>query len=275
MLDLAGIHGTSLGKRVSGVESGKAINALVNQDASQLQSVLESIEKGARELSVQMLMLAKKHYSKRRMIRAFRQDGGMFFKMVKGTDLSDDPDVFFEASSLFKSHIKEREERAVQLAQLGLLTPEEARKSLSFFGQDPLIHQSVRNYNYALDLLEAALVGDEVIVLPTDPLKELIEVFQEYTTSEEFQEVPEEIQDNVQAILISIIAQGNPQVAQQLSQPLYPAMQQPQQPGMGMQQGDPNAQQQGGTSEGAAQRTENQELARTYEGFDARAGGGM
>lgn len=276
MLDLAGIHGTSLGKRVSGVESGKAINALVNQDASQLQSVLESIEKSARELSVQMLMLAKKHYSKRRMIRAFRQDGGMFFKMVKGTDLSDDPDVFFEASSLFKSHIKEREERAVQLAQLGLLTPEEARKSLSFFGQDPLIHQSVRNYNYALDLLEAALAGDEVMVLPTDPLKEIIEVFQEYTTSEEFQELPEDIQDNVQAILISVVAQGNPQVAQQLSQPLYPPMQQPpQQPGMAMQQGDPNAQQQGGTAEGAAQRTENQELARTYEGFDARAGGGM
>ena len=275
MLDLAGIHGTSLGKRVSGVESGKAINALVEQDTSQLQAVLESIEKGARDLSVHMLMLAKKHYSKARMIRAFRQDGGMFFKMVKGTDLSDDPDVFFEASSLFKSHIKEREQRAIQLAQLGLLTPEEARKSLSFFGQDPLIHQSVRNYNYALDLLEAALTGDEVIVLPTDPLKEIMEVFQEYTTSTEFDELPEDIQDNVQAILIAVIAQGNPQVAQQLSQPLYPQMQQPPQPGMAMQQGDPNAQQQGGTAEGAAQRTENQQLAQTYEGFDPRSGGGM
>lgn len=275
MLDLAGIHGTSLGKRVSGVESGKAINALVDQDTSQLQSVLESIEKGAREMSVQMLMLAKKHYTKRRMIRSFRQDGGMFFKMVKGTDLSEDPDVFFEASSLFKSHIKEREQRAIQLAQLGLLTPEEARKSLSFFGQDPLIHQSVRNYNYALDLLEAALEGDEVVVLPTDPLPQILEVFQEYTTSEEFRELPPEIQANVQSILISVIAQGNPQAVQQLSQPIFPAQQQMPQPGMAMQQGDPNAQQQGGTAEGAAQRTENQQLAKTYEGFDPRAGGGM
>ena len=272
MLDLAGIHGTSLGKRVSGVESGKAINALVEQDVSQIKSVLESIEKAARELSILMLELAKQHYTKSRMIRAFRQDGGMFFKMVKGTDLSDDPDVFFEAGSLFKSHIQEREQRAIQLVQLGLLTPEEARKSLSFFGQDPLIHQSVRNYNYALDLLEASLVGDQITILPTDPLKEILEVFQEYTTSEEFQELPEEIQDSVQGVLISVAAQGNPQVAMQLSQPVYP-IQQPQQQAAPQQ--PTMAPDQGGTEQGAAQRTENQELARTYEGFDARAGGGM
>ena len=276
MLDLAGIHGTSLGKRVSGVESGKAINALVAQDTSQLQSVLDGIEKAAREMSVEMIKLAKQHYTKSRMIRVFRQDGGMFFKMIKGTDLSDDPDVFFEAGSLFKSHIKEREQRAIQLAQMGLLTPEEARKAVNFFGQDPMIHQSVRNYNYALDILEAALEGNEVVVLRTDPIIEIAEVFQEYTTSEEFQDLPLDIQENVQGILIAVAAQGNPQVVQQLSQPVYPVQQPQPQPGMGMNQGAmAGAPQQGGTPEGAAQRTENQELARTYEGFDARAGGGM
>jgi|19_taG_2_1085344.scaffolds.fasta_scaffold00115_20 hypothetical protein len=269
MLDLAGIHASSLGKRVTGIESGKAINALVNQDESQLQGVLDSIEKGARDLSRLMLGLAKKHYSKRRMIRAFNQDGGMFFKMVKGTDLSYDPDVFFEASSLFKSHIAEREKRAVELAQLGLLTPEEARKAISFFGQDAMIHQSVRNYNYALDLLEAAISGDDVMVLPSDPVKEIVEVFQEYTTSEAFQETPEEIQANIQGILISVLAQGNPQMAQQLAQPIYPLQQpQPQQ----QPQAPPGAANQGGTAEGAAQRAENQQMGKTYENFDARDG---
>jgi hypothetical protein len=216
-----------------------------------------------------MLGLAKKHYSKRRMIRAFNQDGGMFFKMVKGTDLSYDPDVFFEASSLFKSHIAEREKRAVELAQLGLLTPEEARKAISFFGQDAMIHQSVRNYNYALDLLEAAISGDDVMVLPSDPVKEIVEVFQEYTTSEAFQETPEEIQANIQGILISVLAQGNPQMAQQLAQPIYPLQQpQPQQ----QPQAPPGAANQGGTAEGAAQRAENQQMGKTYENFDARDG---
>ena len=266
MLDLAGIHASSLGKRVSGIESGKAISALVSQDESQLQGVLDSIETGARDLSRIMLSLVKKHYSKRRMIRAFNQDGGMFFKMVKGTDLSKDPDIFFEASSLFKSHIAEREKRAVELAQLGLLTPEEARKAISFFGQDAMIHQSVRNYNYALDLLEAAISGDDVLVLPSDPVKEIVEVFQEYTTSEAFKEVPPEIQANIHGIMIAVLAQGNPQMAQQMAQPVYP-LQQPQQPQQPV--GPPN---QGGTAEGAAQRTENQEQARVYEGFDARDG---
>ena len=276
MLDLAGIHGTSLGKRVSGVESGKAINALVNQDVSQLQDILDGIEKAAREMSVEMLHLAKQHYTKARMIRVFRQDGGMFFKMVKGTDLTDDPDVFFEANSLFKSHIKEREQRAIQLAQMGLLTPEEARKAVNFFGQDPMIQQSVRNYNYALDLLEAALEGNEVLILRTDPILEIAEVFQEYTTSDEFRDLPMEIQENVQNILIAVAAQGNPQAAQQLSQPVYPLQPQPpQQPGMGMSPGAMGGAQQGGTPEGAAQRTENQKMAKTYEGFDPRSGGGM
>ena len=270
MLDLAGVHASSLGKRVTGIESGKAINALVNQDESQLQGVLDSIEKGARDLSRLMLGLAKKHYSKRRMIRAFNQDGGMFFKMVRGTDLSQDPDVFFEASSLFKSHVAEREKRAVELAQLGLLTPEEARKAISFFGQDAMIHQSVRNYNYALDLLEAAISGDDVLVLPSDPVKQIIEVFQEYTTSEAFSDTTEEIQANIQGILISVLAQGNPQMAQQLSQPLYPL--QPPQPQQPQQQQPPGPANQGGTAEGAAQRTENQEAGRTYENFDARDG---
>lgn len=277
MLDLAGIHGTSLGKRVSGVESGKAIESLVQQDASQLQGVLDSIERGARDLSICMLILAKEHYSRSRMVRVFRHDGGMFFKMVKGTDLSDEPDVFFEASSLFKDHMKEREQTAVQLFQLGLLTPEEARKAISFFGQDAMIHQSVRNYNYALDILEDALAGDQITVLPTDPIKEIVEVLQEYTTSEDFRDLPVEIQDNVQGILVAIIAQGNPQMAMQLETPLYPLQQpQPQAPGAGMgppgQPGPPNA---GGTAQGAAQREENQQLAQTYEGYNPRTGGGM
>lgn len=279
MMDLAGIHGTSLGKRVSGVESGKAIQQLVAQDTSQLQGVLDSIEKGARELSAHMLMLVKEHYSKARMIRVFRYDGSMFFKMVKGTDISNDPDVFFEASSLFKDHLREREQRAVQMFQLGLLSPEEARKAISFFGQDAMIHQSVRNYNYALDLLEDALSGDQIVVLPTDPQKEILEVFQEYSSSEEFRDLPLEIQENVTNILVAVIAQGNPQVVASLQNPVYPVQppqQQQQQGPMGMAAPSAEANASGGgTPEGAAQRTENQQMAQVYEGFNPRAGGGM
>jgi hypothetical protein len=279
MLDLAGIHGTSLGKRVSGVQSGKAIDSLVQQDVSQLQGVLDSIEQGSIALSECMLMLVKRHYTKARMIRIFRYDGTMFFKTIKSTDLTDEPDIFLETGSLFKEHIKEREERAVQMLQLGLLTPEEAKRSIRFFGQDSQIQQSVRGYNYALDLLEAALVGDIVQIMPTDPLTQILEVFQEYSTTEDYRELPQEIQENVSSVLISVMSQGNPQVHEMLQTPVspfqtFPQYQQQQQQPAGM--GQPSAEAaQGGTSEGAAQRTEGQQQAQVYEGFNARTGGGM
>jgi len=274
MMDLAGIHGTSLGKRVTGIQSGKAIDSMVQQDVHQLQAVMKSIQSAGELLSKSVVALAKRYYTKRRMVRVFRHDGGMFFKLIKGTDLYDDPDIFFEAGTMFKMHLAEREQRAVQLLQLGLLTPPEARKALSFFGHDAQVQQQIRNYNTALDTLEDVLAGDTVIILPTDPIEEIQEVFQEYMSSEGFDELPVVLRDNITDIMVSLVAQGNPQVAQAVSTPLHPRQpqQQPQQQQPGLMQPSSDAARQGGTAEGAATRTANQQAARVFEGFDARRG---
>tara|TARA_R100000152_G_scaffold4581_1_gene1605 strand:- start:8269 stop:10200 length:1932 start_codon:yes stop_codon:yes gene_type:complete len=276
MLDMAGVHGASLGKRVAGIESGAAVNALVDQDVAQLQNVLDGIERSAVETAKQILSLAKTHFSESRMVRIFKQDGGMFYRMIKNTDLSDEPDIFIEAGSLFASKIKDRERRAAEMLQLGLLDPMEARRAINFNGVEDQMFRTIRNYNMALETLEAAVAGDQITILPTDPVDEMREVFEDFMHSEEFLDMTNEARDYVTSIFVSIIAQGNPQAAQALQTPLYPVAQPEADPNspLGVTPGPPDVGG-GGTVEGAAQRAENQEQAATYESFDPRANTGV
>ena len=282
MMDLAGIHGASLGKRVSGVQSGAAINALVNQDISQLKGVQDSIEQAAVRVAERILVLAKKYFSKGMMVRMFNIDGGMFYKNLKDTDLSEQPDIFFEAGSLFAQTTENRERKALQMFQLQLISPEEARRAINFFGMDSQIAQTVRSYNYALDVLEAVLEGAAVEIMPTDPLKEMLEVFAEFSVSSEMEELPPEIQASVNDVYRAVVAQGNPQAVQELSKPVYPVQQpqQPQQPGGvpgltggPLLPGESIPQEQaGGTSQGAINREQGKREAAIFEA-PAQGGG--
>lgn len=277
MLDMAGIHGASLGKRVAGIESGAAVNALVDQDVAQLQNVLDAIERSAIDIAKQILTIAKHHFTEQRMVRIFKQDGGMFYRMIKNTDLSKEPDIFIEAGSLFSSKIKDRERRAVEMLQLGLLDPMEARKAINFNGVEEQMFKTVRNYNMALETLEAVVAGDQVTILPTDPVDEMREVFEDFMHSDEFHELDEGAQEYITTIFVTIIAQGDQQAIQALSQPIYPPPAPTPAPGpespLGVTPGPPDMGG-GGTVEGAAQRAANQETARVYEGFDPRANTG-
>ena len=216
------------------------------------------------------------------MVRQFNQDGGMFYKNLKDTDLSEQPDIFFEAGSLFAQTTENRERKALQMFQLQLISPEEARRAINFFGMDSQIAQTVRSYNYALDVLEAVLEGAAVEIMPTDPLKEMLEVFAEFSVSSEMEELPPEIQAAVNDVYRAVVAQGNPQAVQELSKPLYPVQQpqQPQQPGGvpgltggPLLPGESIPQEQaGGTSEGAINREQGKREAAIFEA-PAQGGG--
>ena len=166
------------------------------------------------------------------------------------------------------------------MLQLGLLDPAEARQAINFNGVEDQMFRTIRNYNMSLEVLEAAVAGDEIEILPTDPIDEMREVFEDFMHSDEFLQLTEEAQEYVRSIFVAIIAQGNPQAQQVLQTPLYP-MQQPQQPQqpdpnspLGMTPGPPDVGG-GGTVEGAAQRAANQEAAATFESFDPRANTGV
>ena len=273
IMDLAGTHGASLGKRVSGVQSGAAIDALVNQDTSQLQGVQDNIERAAIAVSRRILTLAKKYFTEGMMVRMFNQDGGMFYKQIKASDLTEDPDIFLEASTLFSNMLEDRERRAVQMFQLQLLSPDEARRAINFFGMDSQIAQTVRNYNMALDVLEHVIAGAEVTIHRTDPLQELTEVFGEFVVSDEFFQMAEEVQANIQNVYRAILAQGDQNLMMQLEEPIYPQQQQPQPQGMGpgiagapMLPGEQIPQEQaGGTSQGAINREQGKQQAAIFE----------
>jgi len=258
---------------VSGVQSGAAIDALVNQDTSQLQGVQDNIERAAIAVSRRILTLAKKYFTEGMMVRMFNQDGGMFYKQIKASDLTEDPDIFLEASTLFSNMLEDRERRAVQMFQLQLLSPDEARRAINFFGMDSQIAQTVRNYNMALDVLEHVIAGAEVTIHRTDPLQELTEVFGEFVVSDEFFQMAEEVQANIQNVYRAILAQGDQNLMMQLEEPIYPQQQQPQPQGMGpgiagapMLPGEQIPQEQaGGTSQGAINREQGKQQAAIFE----------
>ena len=272
MMDTVGVHPTSMGKRVSGIESGVAIQALADQDLGQLQETMVNIYTGAVKLTEAMFKMCQRYMTKGMMVRRFGKDGQLFYRQVKNTDLSKEPNIFIEADSLFSNKINANRRFAVQLYQLGLLSPEEARRAISFFGVADREFQKIREYDIAVGVLEAVLEGAEVTILPTDPLQTIAEVFQEYVSSDYFRELDERTQEEINGVLIAVASMGNPQTAEQLAKPIYPM-----QPAAAPQVMGEQAPQQfvGGTAEGAETRQANQEMARLVEGFDARAQQGV
>ncbi len=75
MLDVAGIHSTSLGKRAIGIESGAAIEALSGKDMQQLQVTQDNIERTVRNSAEIILTLMKAFYKEKRMMRILDDTG--------------------------------------------------------------------------------------------------------------------------------------------------------------------------------------------------------
>ena len=105
------------------------------------------------------------------MGRVFSIDGVFFDNSLQGTDRIDELGIFCGAGSLFAWTGENRERKALQMFQLQLISPEEARRAVNFFGMDSQIAQTVRSYNYALEVLEAGLEGATDEVMPTDTIK--------------------------------------------------------------------------------------------------------
>ena len=125
----------------------------------------------------------------------------------------------------------------------------------------------------ALDVLEHVIAGAEVTIHRTDPVQELTEVFGEFVVSDEFFQMPQPTQDNIQTVYRAILAQGDQNLMMQLEEPIYPQQQQPQPQGMGpgipgapMMPGEQVPQQQnGGTSAGAVNREQGKQDAAIFE----------
>ena len=208
MLDVAGVHATSLGKRAIGVTSGKAIEALSGRDMTQLQDAMNNLSNAASKQAVVILSLMRAHYSEPKMVRMMDSLGDVVFRYLRGTDLVDDPEVFIEAGSLFRNEKQDRDEKILEMLQLQLIDKDTALRELKFGTGNSFVSKKLQSIAHANDLLMAAVGGAAIEIFPTDDLTAFKEVFGEYIQGAEYYKLPEERQQYIRDVFISIATFG-------------------------------------------------------------------
>lgn len=204
MMDVSGIHSTSLGKRAVGITSGKAMQTLAQQDMSQLQITQLNIEERMRDVATSAIRLMKHYYKESKMVRMMDGLGQMIFKEINNTDYVDDPEVFIEAGSLFRDEAQDRDAKILQLYEMKLLPPEEALKELSYRTGNRYVVQRMEDMAHANELLEAAKMGYQIEIFKTDNLPVFQEVFGGYMKQPEYYSLDEEAQNYIRDIYISL-----------------------------------------------------------------------
>lgn len=210
MMDVSGIHSTSLGKRAVGITSGKAMQTLAEQDMSQLQVTQLRIEETMRGVARDVIRLMKNYYKEDKMVRMMDGLGKLIFKQVTNADYVDDPEVFIETGSLFRSEAQDRDAKILQLYELKLLPPEEALKELSYKTGNRFVIERMEDMAHAQELLEAATRGYEIEVFRTDNLEVFKEVFGGYMKQPEYYSLDEETQNYLRDIFVALESGGQP-----------------------------------------------------------------
>ena len=208
--DTAGAHSVTLGKRAVGVESGIGMQVLAEKDTSQLQHTQLAIEKAVKATFISVLEYMKRYYTEEKMARMMDNLGKVTYKALKSENIAENPEIFIQPGSMFKYGQQERDSRVMQLAQMGLMDPALAMQELSMSTGNAYITKHVQGLSHAQEVLEAAKMGYDIKILPTDDLKAFTEVFEEFTQTEEFYALPEETQDRIIDIVVSIATWGQP-----------------------------------------------------------------
>ena len=211
MMDVSGIHSTTLGKRAVGITSGKAIEALAKQDVSQLVLTQENIEKAARKMFTVVIMLMKQYYSEEKFIRMFDEKGRFISKRIKNTDIVDTPEIFIEAGSLFRDESQDRDAKILELLELGLIDKSTAIKELNFKTGNDYIMDDMRDRNHALEILEGVKQGAQVEIFATDNLPVFQEVFGDFMKSSEYYSLDDDTRDYIRDVYVSMSTYQPPQ----------------------------------------------------------------
>jgi len=210
MMDVSGIHSTTLGKRAVGITSGKAMQTLAEQDMSQLQVTQLRIEETMRGVARDVIRLMKHYYKEDKMIRMMDGLGKLIFKQVTNADYVEDPEVFIETGSLFRSEAQDRDAKILQLYELKLLPPEEALKELSYKTGNKYVIERMEDMAHANELLEAATRGFEIEIFRTDNLGVFKEVFGSFMRQPDYYALDEEAQNYIRDIYVALETGGEP-----------------------------------------------------------------
>jgi hypothetical protein len=227
MLDVAGVHATTLGKRAVGVHSGKAIESLSGKDMTQLQATQSNIEEAVEDMATVVLTLMKKYYTEPRMMKMLDNMGQVVFQQLQDTDLVETPEVFLEAGSLFRDEKQDRDQKVMDLLEMKLIDPATALKELSFHTGNSFVSKETQSIAHARELLAASIEGDFIEIFPTDDLKTFEKVFSDFIRTANYYELPDDRQDYIRDILVSIQTHGQPDMdarSEMLTKTVFPRL---------------------------------------------------
>ena len=237
MHDVAGVHSTSLGKRAIGIESGAAIESLTNRDSQQLLVTQHNIEEATKDVALCILEMARKFYTKDRMIRMMDNTGRIIHKVLNSTDLCNDAEIYLESGSMFRDEKKDRDQRVLEMVKIGLLDKEEALRALDYRTNNARVTKRMAGFSHAHDMLNAIKAGREIEIMPTDDLEAFQEVFESYMRTEPYYRLPDETQDYIRDVLVAVATFGQEDedfVRQEMERTVFPKMPQKPQDAAGM-----------------------------------------
>jgi hypothetical protein len=204
MLDVAGVHSTTLGKRAVGVTSGKAIEALANQDVSQLVMTQENIESAVKHMSEIVLQMMKVYYTEERFINMMDATGKLVWRTLSQTNIVDKPEVFIEAGSLFRDESQDRDAKVLNLLELGLIDKPTAMRELSFKTGNAMVLEEIQSRNHVQDMLDAVILGAQIEIFATDDIDKFKQIFGDYMKTPNYYELPQQTQDYMRDILVAL-----------------------------------------------------------------------
>jgi hypothetical protein len=211
MSDVAGIHSVSLGRRAVNVSSGAALDVLAKKDLSQLEITQTFIEHAVRNVAKTVVLYAKAYYTEGKYIRMMDEYGGVIHREIQSEDLTSDPEVFIQAGSLFRKEAQDRDAKVMEMFNLGLIDKDTALYELSFRASNAQVSEKVRSLAHAQTILEGVKRGDGLEVYSTDDLTSLEKVFKNFMQGEEFYALPEERQNYISDVYVSIVSFGKGQ----------------------------------------------------------------
>ena len=208
MLDVAGVHSTSLGKRAIGIESGAAIQSLANKDSQQLQVTQANLEQSCVEVASCVIEMCKKYYTEPRMMKMMDETGRVIHRTLGGIDLCEDPDIYMEAGTLFRDEKPDRDQKTLDMVKLGLLTPQQALESLDYRTGNSRVTKRMIGFSHAHEMLQAIMMGNGIEIMPSDDLEAFKLVFADFMRTEEYYDLDPERQDYIRDVLISVTTFG-------------------------------------------------------------------
>lgn len=211
MSDVAGAHGITLGRREAGVKSGVHARTLTQQDSAQLLSTQHELIAAVEDVMVTVLVLMKRHYTEERVIRMLDSAGTPTWRALSSTDIVDVPEVYVDGNTLFKVDAATRESRVMELVQLGLMSPEEAKDAISFRTFSKQMTQKFVAISHARDMLQAAVDGAVIEILPTDDIDAFTKVWSEYVQTPPYYELPPVTQDYIAQVIKDFMFAGMPE----------------------------------------------------------------